>query len=106
MANFEKTKKNIKPINSACSLPATRGPLYAVCLDYTAVFALLLPLFSCWSPAELYLCIAGRGTALHKAVMGTAVAARGALFAFYNLTQLAEYKRKQVRVSQVLQSNA
>ncbi len=44
--------------------------------------------------------------AFHKAVMGTAVTARGGLFAFYSLIQLAEYKTKQVRFSQVLQSNA
>lgn len=52
------------------------------------------------------MCIAGGGIAFHKAVMGTAVTAGGALFAFYSLTQLAEDKRKQVRFSHVLQSNA
>jgi len=37
------------------------------------------------------------------AVMGTAVSATGALCAFDSLTQLEEYKRKQVRFPQVLQ---
>ncbi|XP_078142332.1 glycerol-3-phosphate dehydrogenase, mitochondrial-like [Centroberyx gerrardi] len=39
--------------------------------------------------------------AFRKAVKGTAVIAGGGLFVFYGLTQLADYRRKQARVSHV-----